>query len=184
MICPSKLPNEVVLDSCSAPGTKTIQMAGMMENKGKIIALDIYEHKIKLIKENCKKYHADIIEPMVADSSKITFDFMFDKILADCPCSGLGVIGHKPDLKYRMTVSKIKEIANLSYSILNNVEKYLKVNGTLVFSTCTITKEENEDVLERFLKEHPNYKVIEINKVLGNNEIHQDGFFICKLIKG
>ena len=174
---------DIVLDACSAPGSKTIQMADMMENEGKVVALDLYEHKIKLINDNAKKFGVKIINTKVADSSKITFDFMFDKILCDVPCSGLGVIGHKPDLKYRMTKEKIIEIANLSYSILENVSKYLKPQGKLVYSTCTITKIENELQIEKFLKNHPEFIKGKMELILPNATNHQDGFFICELIK-
>lgn len=175
--------NETVLDACSAPGSKTIQLVDMMKNKGRVIGVDLYEHKIKLINDNAKKYHADIIETKVFDSSKIVFDFEFDKILCDVPCSGLGVIGHKPDLKYRMTKEKILEIAGISYSILENVSKYLKVNGTLVYSTCTITKIENELQIKKFLKNHQNFEKIEEYSILPDKDNIQDGFYLCKLRK-
>ncbi len=176
-------PGDILLDACSAPGSKTVQLAGMMNNKGSITALDLYEHKIKLINDNAKKFGVNIINTQVADSSKISFDVMFDKILCDVPCSGLGVIGHKPDLKYRMTKEKILEISNLSYSILDNVSKYLKQGGKLVYSTCTITKIENELQIEKFLKNHPDFEKGKMSLILPNSENQQDGFFICELIK-
>lgn len=176
-------PNDIVLDACSAPGSKTIQLAGMMDNKGSVTALDLYEHKIKLINDNANKFGVSIINTKVADSSKVSFDIMFDKILCDVPCSGLGVIGHKPDLKYRMTKEKIKEISLLSYSILDNISKYLKQGGKLVYSTCTITKIENELQIEKFLKNHPDFEKGKMELILPNSENQQDGFFICELIK-
>ena len=176
-------PNDIVLDACSAPGSKTIQLAGMMDNKGSITALDLYEHKIKLINDNANKFGVSIINTKVADSSKVSFDIMFDKILCDVPCSGLGVIGHKPDLKYRMTKEKILEISLLSYSILDNVSKYLKQGGKLVYSTCTITKIENELQIEKFLKNHSDFEKGKMELILPNSENQQDGFFICELIK-
>lgn len=179
-------PGDYVLDACSAPGMKTIQMASMMRNEGKIIALDIYQHKLNLINENAKNYKATIIETKLGDGSKITFDKKFDKILVDVPCSGLGVIGHKPDLKYHMTKNKINELSTISYDILNNVSRFLKVNGTIVFSTCTITKKENEHVIKKFIQSHPNFSIVEEEKILPkeiNNWMIQDGFYICKLIR-
>ncbi len=179
-------PGDMVLDSCSAPGMKTIQMAGMMKNKGKIIALDIYEHKLKLINENARKYQAIIIETKLQDATTANFNEQFDKILVDAPCSGLGVIGHKPDLKYHMTKAKIEELADISAKILDNVSKFLRINGILVFSTCTITKKENEQVVAKFIQNHSNFSVMEEKLILpsqSNQIITQDGFYICKLIK-
>ncbi len=175
--------NDIVLDTCSAPGMKTIQMAGMMKNTGQIIALDIYEHKLNLINENCQKYNVTNVKTILEDARKITFEQQFDKILVDAPCSGLGVIAHKPDLKYHMTSSKIEELSLLSYDILNNVSKFLKPKGILVFSTCTITKCENENLIKKFLVNHTNFKKIEEEKILPNKEKIQDGFYICKLKK-
>lgn len=175
--------NDVILDTCSAPGMKTIQMAGMMKNSGKIIAMDIYEHKLNLIKENANKYHATNIKTLLEDATKVKFDIKFDKILVDTPCSGLGVIGHKPDLKYHMTSNKINELATISYDILSNVSKYLKVGGVLVFSTCTITKKENEDLITKFLKNNLNFIKLEEEKILPSKDKVQDGFYICKLKK-
>lgn len=173
--------NDTVLDACSAPGSKTVQIADYMHNLGKIIALDVHEHKIKLINDNKNKYGARIIDARCMDSSKVSFNHEFDKILVDAPCSGLGVIGHKVDLKYRMTVDKINEIANLSYSILNNVSKYLKSRGILVYSTCTITKIENELLVRKFLKDHPDFALLEEKKVIPSEMSYGDGFYICKL---
>lgn len=181
----SPRPNETVLDACSAPGMKTVQMAELMQNKGKIIALDVHEHKIKLIQENASRLGAEIINPILSDASTVNFDnLLFDKILVDAPCSGLGVISHKPDLKYRMTVEKINEIAKLDYEILCNCSKYLKLEGNLVYSTCTITKIENQDVINKFLKEHINFILCSEKMILpGDNFHHNDGFYICKLKK-
>lgn len=180
------MPGELILDSCSSPGMKTIQMAGMMKNQGRIIALDIYEHKLNIIKENAIQYQAKIIETKLADASQVVFTECFDKILVDAPCSGLGVIGHKPDLKYHMTKEKIYELAEISYSILTNVSQYLKENGTLVFSTCTITKAENEEVIKKFLSYHPNFVISDAKLIFpsgSSDELVHDGFYICKLIK-
>lgn len=175
--------NEIVLDTCSAPGMKTIQMAGMMNNKGQIIALDIYEHKLNLINENCQKYNAKIIKTILQDATTTKFETKFDKILVDVPCSGLGVIAHKPDLKYHMTSKKIEELATISYNILNNVSQFLKPKGILVFSTCTITKRENEGLIKKFLNNHQSFVKLQEEKILPSKDKTQDGFYICKLKK-
>lgn len=175
--------NDIVLDTCSAPGMKTIQMAGMMNNKGQIIALDIYEHKLNLINENCQKYNAKIIKTILQDATTTKFETKFDKILVDAPCSGLGVIAHKPDLKYHITSKKIDELATISYNILNNVCQFLKPKGILVFSTCTITKKENEELINKFLNNHQSFVKLEEEKILPSKDKTQDGFYICKLKK-
>lgn len=179
-------PNERCLDACAAPGMKTIQMAEKMKNKGKIIALEIHEHKISLIKENIDRLGATNIEPILEDATKVEFtkDQSFDKILIDAPCSGLGVIGHKPDLKYRMTKLKVREIANLQYQILTNCAKYLKVGGELVYSTCTITKIENSELIRKFINNfvEAKYEIITETQILPDiSKKYLDGFYICKI---
>ena len=177
LLCPSK--KEVILDACSAPGSKTMQMASMIENDGKIIAMDIYPHKLKLIEENAKKLGVTCVTTKLADAKNVHFDKKFDKILIDAPCSGLGVIRHKPDLKYQMTLDKIEDIKQTQWAILENISQYLKPNGILVYSTCTINKEENEEMIRFFLEKHTNFIKEEEKKVLPSNR--EDGFYICRL---
>jgi len=174
-------PNQSGIDCCGAPGGKSMHMAQIMNNQGSIITGDIHEFKMKLIKDNMNKLGVKIITPMVMDASKQEFNQQFDFILIDAPCSGLGVTLHKPDLKYRMTLEKIKEIKETQLAILNNMYKYLKPNGYLTYSTCTINKEENELMINEFIKHHPEFK-IEINKPIWPNN-YNDGFYICKLKK-
>lgn len=173
------LKNDVILDACSAPGSKAMQLASMIDNKGMIIAMDIYPHKIQLIENNIAKMGATCVKTMQADAMNVHFDFLFDKILVDAPCSGLGVIRHKPDLKYQMTLEKIASIKKTQEKILENIVQYLKPNGILVYSTCTINKEENEDMMKQFLLKHPSFKKEKEVKVLPSNK--EDGFYICRL---
>lgn len=161
-------PNTKVLDACSAPGGKTAYISEMMNNSGKIIASDLHEHRVKLTKNTLTRLNVHNAECIVMDATKLNEEFTeaFDSVLVDAPCSGLGVVG-KTDIKYTKTVESIKELAVLQYSILDNCSKYVKAGGTLVYSTCTITKEENEKNVERFLKEHPDFKAdISIEKYL------------------
>ena len=171
--------NDFILDACSAPGSKSLHMASIIENEGEIISLDIYDHKIKLIEENCSKLGVTCVKAQNIDSRHAKFDKKFDLILTDVPCSGLGVIRHKPDLKYQMTLDKINEIKKLQNDIVENVIKYLKEGGTFVYSTCTINKEENELFIDSFLKKHPNFVKLEEIKMLPSST--EDGFYICKL---
>lgn len=168
-----------VLDCCSAPGSKAMHCGILMKNEGYIVASDIYEHKIKLIEESSKKLGIKIINPTLADATTYDYQEQFDYVLADVPCSGLGVIHHKPDLKYQMTIEKIENIKALQQKIVKNVIKFLKPGGIFVYSTCTINKDENENCIANFLKHHPNFSILEEIKYLPSDT--QDGFYICKL---
>lgn len=168
-----------ILDACSAPGGKACHMATIMENQGEIVCLDVYEHKIKLIEENAKKQGITIIKPMVCDSREYKTDELFDVIVVDAPCSGLGVMDHKVDLKYRMNVDTMNNLVGLQKEILDNLEQYVKVDGFLVYSTCTINQNENNKQIDEFLKNHTNYEKIYEEQFLPNNL--GDGFYICKL---
>ena len=171
--------NDVILDSCSAPGSKSMHLASIINNKGSITSLDVYDHKIKLIEENANKLGVTCIKAYNKDATTVSFDHKFDVILADVPCSGLGVIRHKPDLKYQMTLEKIESIKKLQNDIVNNVLKYLKKGGTFVYSTCTINKDENERFIEKLLKKYPHLEKLEENITLPT--LYEDGFYICKL---
>lgn len=178
-------PGELVLDACSAPGGKTTYMAELMKNKGKIEAWDIHEHRTKLVEKNAQRLGIDIIETKVNDASLYdeSLKEKFDKILLDVPCLGIGVIKRKPDIKWQRKPEDIEKITEIQKKILNNCSKYLKNNGTIVYSTCSILKDENEEVVNEFLKENSEYyiKPEETRNILPNQE--EDGFFICKIYK-
>ncbi|QIB28125.1 16S rRNA (cytosine(967)-C(5))-methyltransferase RsmB [Caloranaerobacter azorensis] len=190
----------LILDVCSAPGGKTTHIAQKMNNKGKIIARDIHEHKLKLIEQNAQRLGIDIIETEVFDALVLDDDLVekIDYCVVDVPCSGFGLIRRKPEIKYNKSLEDIKEISQIQYNILRNSSRYLKQNGILVYSTCTIEREENIKLINRFLSENPMYKFVpieEVNcddmKINGRDgyielfpNIHgTDGFFIAKLIK-
>ncbi len=168
-----------ILDACSAPGMKAMHLASIIENDGSILATDIYEHKLNLISENAKKLGVTCLDIKLLDASNAFYQDDFALILVDAPCSGLGVIRHKPDLKYQMTLEKIAAIKKTQQAILNNVAKYLQKDGILVYSTCTINQEENEEMIEAFLKNHPNFVKEKEIKVLPSSD--EDGFYICRL---
>lgn len=196
--------NEIILDCCSAPGGKTTYIAEMMQNKGYIEAWDIHEHRIKLVEKNAQRLGINIIHTRVKDATKfdaINREYIekFDKILLDVPCLGLGVIKRKPDIKWQRKPEDIENICKIQYKILETCSKYLKKDGELVYSTCSILKEENQNIIEKFLKEnnnfnYSNYENISnyniIKKYIVNNKYieintnqNYDGFFICKLTK-
>lgn len=172
-------PGDRVLDACSAPGGKACHMGTIMNNQGEIVCLDIYDHKIELIKENASIQGISIIKPMVQDSRTYEPIELFDIIVIDAPCSGLGVMDHKVDLKYRMNAESMNGLVNLQKEILENLHKYVKLNGYLVYSTCTINQNENNKQMDEFIKNHSNYEKIYEEQILPNNL--GDGFYICKL---
>lgn len=138
-----------VLDLCSSPGSKTTHIAEIMDNTGNIVACDIYENRLKLVDENAKRLGIDIIKTQINDGLVLNQDFVykFDKVLLDAPCSGFGVIRRKPDIKWQRKIEDISNIGNIQYKILLNAAKYVKVGGSIIYSTCTILKEENEKIL-------------------------------------
>lgn len=186
---------DVVIDMCAAPGGKTTHIAEKMKNNGKVYAFDIYEHKIKLIRENAKRLDLDICEAKIQDATLINEDYInkADCILVDAPCSGIGIIGKKPDIKYQRKPSDIKELSEISYKILCNAAKYVKSGGTLVYSTCTVMKAENEDNIIRFLDKFKDEFYLEpIMAIDKPNDGYitlyphidgTDGFFMCRLKK-
>ena len=193
------IPNELVLDICAAPGGKTAVLAENMENRGEIIAIDIHQHKIKIIDTNMKKLGIDIVKATVMDARNVNKQGRkFDKILVDVPCSGYGVIRKKPEILYFKNRESVEELAKLQLEILNSAADILKDGGELIYSTCTITDEENTNNIEKFLKEREEFKVEKLyipKNVSGDydslggfcinyKEEIMDNFYIIKLKKG
>ena len=191
-------PNELVLDICAAPGGKTAVLAEEMENKGEIIAIDIHQHKKKLIEENMKRLGIDIVKATVLDARNVNKQGRkFDKILVDVPCSGYGVIRKKPEILYTKNRENVEELASLQLEILNSAADILKDGGELIYSTCTIISQENTENVEKFLNERKEFKVKALNipenvsgeyDKLGGFSINykeeiMDNFYIIKLIK-
>ena len=177
--------NDFVIDCCAAPGGKATHIAEIMKNHGRIIAADIYETKLELIKENAKRLGIKIIEPVLLDARKIGEKFFnkADKILIDAPCSGLGVIRRKADLRWKKSFSEIAELPKLQSEIIASAANAVKKGGTLIYSTCTIIRRENEEIVENFLKLNKNFKLVEMKTFLPHID-GTDGFFIAKLIRG
>ncbi len=151
-----------LLDLCAAPGGKTTHMAAIMENTGSICACDLYPHKIELIRENCSKMGVKRvnIEQHDAVSPRSEWNEQFDSVLADVPCSGLGVIGKRPDLKWRRKEEDLADFPPLQKSILANAGKYVKKGGKLIYSTCTLNPAENENIVHEFLSNNDNYCLV------------------------
>ena len=175
----------LVIDLCSAPGGKTAHIASWMNNTGTIYACDIHPHKIKLMEKNFKRLGVTNVKTQLIDArevSNVVKEESFDYVIADVPCSGLGVMSHKSDLKYNITYDAIQEIIKLQKEILLSSYPLIKKGGYLVVSTCTINKSENEQQIEYLLSKYPDLKV-EYQKTILPYEYGTDGFFICKLKK-
>lgn len=175
---------ETIIDVCAAPGGKSCAAAEKMNNKGKIYAFDIYEHKTELIKKSALRLKISIINAAVQNGEKAKKELFekADRVLLDAPCSGIGVIHKKPDIKWRRKPEDIKELAEIQKKLLNESKKYLKVGGILVYSTCTVFKEENEDNVSGFLSENSEFEKIFEEQILTGSG-GESGFYICKMQK-
>jgi len=187
-------PGMTVLDCCSAPGGKSFAAALAMGNQGRIISCDIHPHKIQLLEKGAERLCISIMEPMLQDASEYVAEWAssMDTVIADVPCSGLGVIRKKPDIRYK-NLKDLERLPEIQTRILNNVSRYVRPGGVLLYSTCTILKRENEEVVSRFLNDHPDFHMESFALPTGLSEqtegmitllpsVHNtDGFFICKL---
>ena len=153
---------ERVLDICSAPGGKAFTAAEYMNNKGLITACDIYEHRLKLINDSAKRLGIDIIDTMQNDASVFNEKLpKYDKILCDVPCSGLGIIRRKPEIRFKKA-QEVDKLPKIQYSIMKTASLYLKKGGVMVYSTCSLNVDENENILKKFLSEHPDFESVEV----------------------
>lgn len=191
-------PGLKVLDMCAAPGGKTTHIAEKMGNKGSITAMDLHQHKIKLIDETAARLGHTIIEAAVGDGKKSAEHFAdekFDRILVDAPCSGLGVIKRKPDIKYTKSPDDFDRLQQIQSDLLDQAVRILSDDGILVYSTCTVDSTENRGTAERFLKEHPEMEKIQVllPEAIGvkhtgfvqvfPQDFGSDGFFIAAFRK-
>ena len=190
--------NDTVLDICSAPGTKGTHVSEILNNTGKVLAFDIHTHKLKLIEDNAKRLGIFNIEVKLGDASKFNRQYLnsADKILLDVPCSGLGIIRKKPEIKWTKTLKDLKDIEKTQRVILENAWRYLKRGGEMIYSTCTLNKDENEEIINWFLRKHEDCEVEKINLCKKDNILYntngtvtilphkyRDGFFIARLRK-
>lgn len=153
---------ETILDICSAPGGKAFTTAQYLENNGKIVACDIYKNRLSLVESAAERLGIDIIQTLENDASIYNKDMdLFDKILCDVPCSGLGVIRRKPEIRFKKS-GEVDKLPKIQYSIVTISAKYLKPGGLMIYSTCSLNPEENENIYNRFLKEHPDFEPVEV----------------------
>lgn len=188
-------PEDVVFDLCSAPGGKAFTLAEIMKGKGRVYAYDIYESRLELIRQGSRRLELKNIFVNYGDASVYNKSFGFaDKVICDVPCSGLGTIRRKPEIRYKKA-ENIDKLPELQYFILCNASKYVKLGGTLAYSTCTLNPKENEEVCEKFLEHYPAFCAInvpnETNKRSAENKFwtmlphlnNSDGFFIALFSK-
>ena len=178
-------PDSVIIDLCSAPGGKTAHLAAWINNTGKIYACDVHPHKIKLMEKNFKRLGVENVKTQLIDAREVykkVKEESFDYVICDMPCSGLGVMSHKCDLKYNITFDSIQEIIKLQREILDASYPLIKKGGYLTVSTCTINKSENEEQIEYLLSKYKDLTV-EYQKTILPYEYGTDGFFICKIKK-
>ena len=173
---------EFIIDCCAAPGGKATHIAELMKNDGHIIAADIHDHKIKQIKSNAERLDIKIIEPLLLDAREIgdKFKNKADKILVDAPCSGLGVLRRKADLRWKKNLQELKNLPKFQSEILNSAANALKIGGTLIYSTCTLEINENQNVINKFLESHKDFKLEHMKTFLPHID-KTDGFFIAHL---
>jgi 16S rRNA (cytosine967-C5)-methyltransferase len=195
-------PGSVVIDPCSAPGGKATHIAQLMDNRGEIIAVDIHPHKLALIKENCARLGISMIKEITGDARMLPEELYnrADYVIVDAPCSGLGVLGRRPDARWRKEPGQIAELVKLQAEILESSARCVKDNGVMVYCTCTITREENLGQVEDFLSKHPEFTMEDLTALLpGNLDTEgtmsrgylqilphrhgMDGFFIARMRK-
>ncbi|MBN8550078.1 MAG: 16S rRNA (cytosine(967)-C(5))-methyltransferase RsmB [Deltaproteobacteria bacterium] len=169
-------PGEFVLDMCAAPGGKATHLATLMKNRGKLLAIDNNAKKLSYIQENSRRQGLRIIQAKQADAAKLTLRTPADRVLLDAPCSGLGVIGRKADLRWAKDAAEIVQLVALQTKLLNNAATLVRPGGVLVYSTCTVERAENEGVVENFLASHKNFKVAAPSPELDKALFTKEGF--------
>ncbi|MBO0461931.1 16S rRNA (cytosine(967)-C(5))-methyltransferase RsmB [Enterococcus sp. DIV1298c] len=191
-----------VLDACAAPGGKTTHIATFLDPTcgGEVVALDVHEHKVKLIEENAQRLGvANAVYAQKMDAREIKEEFapaQFDRILVDAPCSGFGLLRRKPDIRYKKNANELANLPAIQLAILESAATALKPSGILTYSTCTVLKEENQEVIAAFLANHPDFETIDVSTdpvlqssikekmlTLYPHQFYTDGFFICCLRK-
>jgi 16S rRNA (cytosine967-C5)-methyltransferase len=191
-------PEMTVLDVCAAPGAKTTYLAQLMQNRGSICSVDYSMRRMQVWRREVSRMGVKIAEPVIADACvSLPFALEADIVVLDPPCTSTGVFAKQPSAKWRLTLRSVEKMADIQWRMINNCAERVKAGGVLTYSTCSITIEENEIIIERFLKQHPEFSLAEINPKMGlpglrgldkcqrlYPHIHEsNGFFIAKLLK-
>ncbi len=194
VLCAELQPGWNVLDCCAAPGGKSFAAAIAMQGQGHIVSCDVHDHKIPLIAAGAKRLGLDIIRPMRYDATAFNpeWEDAMDAVIADVPCSGLGIIRKKPDIRYK-DLDSMKELPKLQMQILENQARYVKKGGTLLYSTCTLRRQENEKIVGLFIEKNPEFELVALKLhalfprnlsgmfTLVPGQYDTDGFFIAKM---
>jgi 16S rRNA (cytosine967-C5)-methyltransferase len=188
-------PGERVLDLCAAPGGKTSYLADLMQNQGELVAIDKFESRLKILQENLSRLGVENVRTVAVDALEFE-ENDFDKILVDAPCSGLGTLTKKPDIKWKRDVGDIRRMSETQYLLLEKAAQLVKVGGSIVYSTCTTEPEENYELVNKFLFDHSNFKLVNASEMFNDEVIDEngcvqtyphkhgiDGAFAAKLIK-
>lgn len=174
-----------ILDMCAAPGTKSIQMAMKTGDECDIYAVDIYEQRVELINKAVSNYNLKSIKTMCEDGRNLPVKlplYYFDKVLLDAPCSGLGTLKHKPEIKMNITAGDLDDIVRLQSQLLDSACLMVRNNGYLIYSTCTLNKKENDRQISMFLSQHPEFELVHEDTIFPYDH-HSDGFYIAKMHK-
>jgi 16S rRNA (cytosine967-C5)-methyltransferase len=197
--CLQPKPGDTVIDVGAAPGGKTTHLAQLMDNRGEIFAVDAHAGRLRRLEENAERLGVAIARSTPLDATDMSSLPKADRILLDVPCSGLGVLPRKPDVRWRQNPDAIGGLTEVQGQLLDAAAAQLKAGGTIVYSTCTISPEENQAVIRRFLQAHPEFRLGDLTKCLpaswhADLEDHGmiqllpprhgvDGFFIAQLVK-
>ena len=174
-----------ILDMCASPGTKSIQIAMSVEDDCDLYAVDIYPQRVELIEQAAERYGIKSIKTMCDDSRNLPVSlplYYFDRVLLDAPCSGLGTLKHKPEIKMNLEPGDVDDIVRLQSQLLDAADLMVKNGGYLVYSTCTLNKKENERQISMFLSQHPQFELV-YEKTIFPQDNHSDGFYIAKMHK-
>ncbi|MGA8265727.1 MAG: 16S rRNA (cytosine(967)-C(5))-methyltransferase RsmB [Ignavibacteriaceae bacterium] len=167
-------PGMRVLDLCAAPGGKTAYLAGLMQDKGEIVAIDRFESRLKIFNKNIERLGFKSIKVVETDALEYEGE-LFDRVLADVPCSGTGTLSKKPDIKWKRDLLDIRNMTEIQYKLLCKASTLVKKDGVLVYSTCSIEPEENCEIVKKFLKEHPNYVLKRADEKFAQEIVDEDG---------
>lgn len=167
-----------VLDCCCAPGTKTVRIANKLKTSGEIVGIDLHYNRVLKTQELMQRCNVEIATILEGDASTIRFEEKFDVALVDAPCSGLGVLSHKHDLRYHIKPDELDDLQKIQKEILNNISEFVKIDGLLVYATCTLNTKENRKQIDLFLESHPNY-ILEYDKLYNPMETLGDGFYVA-----
>jgi len=188
-------PEHRVLDLCAAPGGKTAYLAGLMQDKGEIVAIDRFESRLQVFRKNIERLQIKSVKTIETDALDYNSE-PFDRVLADVPCSGTGTLSKKPDIKWKRDLLDIRNLTEIQYNLLTKASTLVKINGVVVYSTCSIEPEENFEIVNKFLVNNPNFKLVNAAETFPKELIdengciqtlphihHMDGAFAAKFLR-